>query len=151
MGKEKKLTREKMISLNSALVGIPRVGILGIMQYEDRSSNYELTLKLMKLVELISPEQKAWEQINKTSPEIDRKDKEFSKVNEAMQEKLNTYLEGDSDVIIPDDLKLTFTELEDLWHTDDAKKDSETVKKEGRRKFTPQTIMSLQPILELIK
>jgi hypothetical protein len=148
MGKDK-LTREQMIQLNVTLVGIPKIGMPGLMQYEDRSENYSLTLKLMKLVEKVAPEQKAWEQINKITPKIDEKDKNFNKLNGERDKKMNDYLDGFSGITFNHEEKISFDDLDNLWHPEDAKKKKEDIDKDGRRKLTGATIMSLQPILDI--
>jgi len=150
MGKTK-LSKEKVIQLNSVLVGIPSVKILGLMQYEDRSNNYEITLRLLKIVDKTGPEQKAWLQVNKTTPDIDRKDANFFKLNSERQKKMDDYLEVESKVDFEDKEKFDLKDLDNLWHPEDAAKEKDLKEKETlvRTKFSGAMIMNLRPILNI--
>ena len=146
MKEKEQLTKQQIMDLHSAINGTstPMGGIIlrGALQYEDHSEKYSLTVKLMKVIEKIGVEFKAWQHILKTAESDKKEGDEAVKTKKAKtrQEKVNEYLESSSDIIFTETEIIKFSDLDNLKHPEDAKK-----------KLPGELIKYLMPVLNMDK
>jgi hypothetical protein len=139
MGKETKITNKDVIDLHSAINGttnnMGQVLFKGLLQFEDHSEGFSLTLKVMKIAEKISVVWNAWEHILKESSSKDKGTEDKQKFQAERQTKLEKFLQADATIEINDNDKITIEELN-------------KIKGDKNEKPTGQLLFILKPVLK---